>query len=291
MKLARATILARKADDGLFRKTRNGRCPGGRTCADVCGELIGAIGITPQIVPVRKTFSKQHMHDGAGQRTIGTRTHRQMQIGLFSGAGTVRIDHHQTCAAFFCRHRMLNHIDLRIDRIATPDHDQICMLCGFQQIHTALAANARHPACVGQRNTNGGMPARVLHRMSESLYAIPLHQTHGASIKIRPDGFAAMLCSFFQHRLSGPIQRLFPRDSFPLLTALGAGAHQGVLQSIGMVLTLRIAGHFFADHAGGVGIALRAAHFADAAVIEDLDLQSAGAGAVVRADRGQGSRR
>ena len=58
-----------------------------------------------------------------------------------------------------------------------------------------------------------------------------------------------------------------------------------------MMLTLRIAGHFFANHAGGVGIALRAAHFADATVVQNLDLQGAGTGAVVGADRGQDRRR
>jgi hypothetical protein len=62
------------------------------------------------------------------------------------------------------------------------------------------------------------------------------------------------------------------------------------MQSIGMMLTLCIAGDFFADHTCGVSIALRSAYFADMTLIEDLYLEGTGTGAVVGAYRGQESR-
>ena len=47
-----------------------------------------------------------------------------------------------------------------------------------------------------------------------------------------------------------------------------------------------VAGDLGADHAGGEGVALRAAHLAEPAVGQPLDLERADRGAVVGADGG-----
>ena len=52
-----------------------------------------------------------------------------------------------------------------------------------------------------------------------------------------------------------------------------------------MVHALGVAGHLGADDAGRVAVVLRPVHAADPAVGEQLDVERAGRGAIVRTDR------
>src|SRR5580704_16191918 len=53
-----------------------------------------------------------------------------------------------------------------------------------------------------------------------------------------------------------------------------------------MMDALGVAGDFLADDAGGIVVAHRAAHPADALAVQPFDVERAGAGAVMRANRG-----
>ena len=156
-------------------------------------EFVGAIGVAAQIVAVGKAFGKQDMHHRASECAVRAGAYCQMQVSLLGGTGAVGVNDDEFGAAFFGGHRVLHDIDLGINRIAAPNDDQIGMLGGLAQVDTALATNTGDPAAVGEFNANRGMPARIAHCMTQSLYAIPLHQTHGASIKIRPDCFRSKL--------------------------------------------------------------------------------------------------
>ena len=57
---------------------------------------------------------------------------------------------------------------------------------------------------------------------------------------------------------------------------------QRLHQAVGMVLALGVARDLGADHAGGVVVVLGAAHAADGALVEHLDLERAGRRAIVR---------
>src|ERR671912_911612 len=57
-------------------------------------------------------------------------------------------------------------------------------------------------------------------------------------------------------------------------------------QTVGMMDALGIARHLRADDAGRVAVALRPMHPPDAAPVNDLHIQRAGRGAVMRADGG-----
>ena len=257
-----------------------------RARAHVRGQLVGAIGVAAQVVPVGEALREQHVHHAAGERAVGARPQRQMQVGLLGGAGAVRVHHHQLGAALLRRHRVLHHVDLGVDRIAAPDHHQVGMLGGLAQVDAALGADAGDPAGVGQRHADGREPARVLHRMAQPLDAVALHQPHGAGVEVRPHRLAcrgaprcAMNASATRSSASSQAMR------FELPGALGPGAQQRMGQPVRVVHALGVARHLLADHAGGVGVALRAAHAADGAGVQDLHVQRAGAGAVVRTDR------
>src|SRR3546814_3585297 len=90
-----------------------------------------------------------------------------------------------------------------------------------------------------------------------------------------------------QERLGNLVERLLPAD---LLGGVAAGAAladapQRRGQAVGMMNPLGVARDLGADNAVGIVVAARAAHLADARARQPLDLERAGARAVVRAGR------
>jgi len=77
------------------------------------------------------------------------------------------------------------------------------------------------------------------------------------------------------------VQGLVPADPLEAARSLRPAAPQGIAEPVRMVLALGIAGDLGADDAGRIGVVPRAPHLADAIAIEPLDLQRAGAGAIV----------
>ena len=97
-----------------------------------------------------------------------------------------------------------------------------------------------------------------------------------------------MLGLRLQHGFRGLGHGVIPADALEHAGALGALALQGVEQTVWMVDALGIAAHLLADHAQRVGIVLRTTDPSDGALVEHLDLEGAGGGAVMRADRDAG---
>ena len=226
------------------------------------------------------------MHDGDRQRAVGAGTHGEMDVGLLGRAGAVGIDHDQPGAALLGAHGVGHDVDLGVDRIAAPDHDQIGMLVDLAHVGAALGADAGDPAGVGERDADGREIARVFHRVAQPVDAVPLHQPHRAGIVVGPYRLAAVLARLGQELLGHDVERVGPGDLGELPGALGADAAQRFHQPVGMVDALGVAGDLLADHARGVVVAHRAAHPADLLAVQPLDVERAGAGAVVRADRG-----
>ena len=94
------------------------------------------------------------MHDRARQCTIGSRFDQNRKIGVLHGAVHIDIHRHDLRAAFFaCAHGVGHHIDLSIDRIGTPDDDQIGF-GHFPRVDTRNAADPSRKAGVGGIDAN-----------------------------------------------------------------------------------------------------------------------------------------
>ena len=275
-----------EGDDLLDRQAGDPGRPFRRARRHVRGQLVRRIGVAAQVVPVGIAFLEQDMHDGHGQRAVGAGTHREMDVGLLGRAGAVGIDHDQLGAALLGAHGVGHDVDLGVHRVAAPDHHQLGMLVDLAHVGAALGADAGDPAGVRQRHADGREPARVLHRMAQPVDAVALHQPHRAGVVVRPHRLAAVLARLGDELLGDDVERVGPRDLGELPGPLGAGPAQRLHQPVGMVDALGVARDLLADHPGGVVVAHRAAHPADAPGIQPLDIQRAGAGAVVRADRG-----
>ncbi len=209
-----------------------------------------------------------------------------MHIGLLGRAGAVGIDHDQLGAALPGAHGVGHDVDLGVDRIAAPDHDQVGMLIDLAHVGAALGADARDPPGVGERDADGREIARILHRVAQPVDAVALHQPHRAGVVVGPHRLAAVLARLGDELLGHDVERVDPGDLGELPGPLRADPAQRLHQPVGMMDALGIAGDLLADHARGVVVAHRAAHPADLLAVQPLDVERTGAGAIVRADRG-----
>ncbi len=158
------------------------------------------------------------------------------------------------------------------------------MLAHLAHIGAALGADPGNPAGVRQGHANRREVARVFHGVTQAVDTVTLHQPHRAGIVVRPDRLAAMLARLGLELLGHDVERVAPRNLAELFRSLRTGPAQRLHQPIRMMDALGVARHLLADHARGVVVALRAADPTDAPGIQPLDIEGAGAGAIVRAD-------
>ena len=79
----------------------------------MCFKAFRIIGIAREIGAIGVTFLEQHMHDRAGERAVGARQRREMQIGDFSRRGAVGVNDDEPSAALAPRLRDIgHHVDL-----------------------------------------------------------------------------------------------------------------------------------------------------------------------------------
>ena len=180
---------------------------------------------------------------------------------------------------------MGHHIDLGGDGIAAPDDDQI-ELGDLAEIDAVLDPDPGEPAGIRQRDADGGEHPRIAHGMAQPLDPVALHQPHGAGIEIGPDRLAAMASRGALEGLGHLVQGRFPGDRLvgPDPLAFRPDTAQRMSEAIGVMLALGIAGDLGADHPGGIAVPGRAPDLADAGRRQALDLERAGARAVMRAD-------
>ena len=247
-------------------------------------QFVRAIGVARHVGAVGVAVAECHVHHGAGQRPVGARPRREMDVRHRGGGRTIRINHHQLRPTLLPRPRdMRHHVDLGGDGIAAPHHDQIGHR-HLARIDAAALADASLPAGFRQRGADCEVLPRVAHHVAQPVDAVALHQSHRAGVIERPDRFRTMLRRDVGEGGGDAVQRLIPADAAELARAFLAGTQQRMRQAVGVVDALGIARDLRADDARGVSIPRRPVHGADAGAVEHLHLERAGRGAVMRAD-------
>ncbi len=176
--LLRAPVEARELHDLPRVEAGDGGGPRGRAGGHVGGQLVRAVGVGAQVVPVGEALGEEHVHDRAGQRAVGAGARSEMQVGLRGGVGAVGVYHHERGAAALGRHRVAHHVDLGVDRVAAPDHHQVGVLVDLAQVHPALGSHPRGPAGVGERHADRRVVARVPQGVAQAVDAVALDQAH-----------------------------------------------------------------------------------------------------------------
>jgi hypothetical protein len=126
------------------------------------------------------------------------------------------------------------------------------------------------------------MEAGIFLHMAQAVDAVAHDQTHGAGVVIRPHRLAAVARLGGEKLLRHQIERVVPGDRRELSRSFRPAPQQRLQQPVGMMDALGVARDLGADHAGRVVVVLGAAHPADAAAVDHLDVERAGRGAVVR---------
>ena len=282
-----AAIEPGEGQDLGLGQAGDGGSPGGRAGAQVALQLVRHVAVAGEIVPVREALLEQDVHDAAGERTVRARAQGQMQVGLLGRGGAVGVDHHELGAALLPGTGDVGHqVDVGVDRVGAPDHDQIGVLGDLGRRHAPAPPVAGLEAGVGEHDADGALEARVALDVGQPLDAVALHQAHGPGIPVGPDRLGTVALLDAQQVGGDLVQRVVPGDPPEVSRALLAGALQGEAQPVGMVVALLVAGDLGADHARGERVALRAPDLAEPAVGQPLDLERAHRRAVVRADGG-----
>ena len=242
------------------------------------------IRILTEIVPIGKTLAEQHMHHSASQRTISTGADDVFVVRLLHRAGVINIDTSHLRPTRFPRHAdMRHHVDLRIDRIATPNNDKIRLL-HLPWIYTRNATRSRKISGPTQRDAERAIHTGIGFGIGQPLNAVAHDQAHGARVVIGPDRLGTMF-GFNGEKTPGNVRhRLIPRHTFKLPRPFRAYPLHGVKQTLRMVNALGIARNLFADHTQCIGIVLVAAHPANGVVVEKFDIERASGRAIMRAD-------
>src|SRR5262249_40637180 len=177
-----------------------------------------------------------------------------------------------------------HHVDLRVDGIGAPDHDEV-------RLRHLARVGPRQPAGAGdvpgpsQRRANGGVHPRVALGVAQPVDAVAHHEAHGAGVVIRPYRLWTVAPLGRQHGLGGQIEGVVPGNALKFTRTLGPLAPERMHEPVGMVHALGIAGDLGANDARSVAVVLRAVHPSNLAVGQQLDVEGAGGGAVMRAGR------
>ncbi len=205
-----------------------------------------------------------------------------MLMTLFSGQRAIRIDRDQPRPAtlrFLCSRPEMQ---VRRDRICTPDQDEFAFL-EVLGVHAEARAVGIPKARRAGRRANRPVEPRRTERVEKTRGdAFALHEPHRAGIAVRNNGFGRASCDRLQ-AICGQAQCLVPADCFEASLAFAADASQRREQPILMVRAFGIARHFRAKHAlrrRMVGIAADL----DGLAILDGNAHRASVGTIVRAD-------
>ena len=273
---------AGKGLDLLDRNAANRRRPFRAASFEMRLELTRAIGIFFHIFAIGIAVAEQRMHHAAGERAVGARPQDDLDVGLLHGVVVVDIDGRDPGATFLAgTGGVRHHIDLGVHRIGAPDHDQVGD-AHLAWIDARDLAGADGKSDAGDIGADRLVEARIFLHMRKAVDAVAHHEAHGACVVIRPDRFGAEVALGLIEAIGDLVERFVPRNPRELPRALRPRPAHRIHQPIGVMNALGIARDLGADDAGGIGLQLGAAHPADAAAFEHLDVQRARRRAVVR---------
>ena len=258
--------------------------PRRRAARQVRFELARAVGVFLQIRPVGIAVAEQHVHHRAGERAVGAGPEAQGEVGLRHGAVVVDVDGDDLGAPLLAgAHRVRHHVDLGVDGVGAPDHHEV----GFghlARIGAGELAGAGDVARPRQRRANGGVHVGVALGVAQPVDAVAHDEAHGAGIVVGPHGLGAVAALGRQQGLRGEVEGIVPGDALELARALRPLAPQRMHEPVGVMHALGIARDLGADDARRIAVVLRPVHAAYPAVGQQLDVERAGRGAIVRTD-------
>ena len=239
------------------------------------------VGVALEIGTIGIAFAEQHMHDAAGEGTVGAGAQDDFDIGLLHGVIVVDVDSRDPGAAFLARTAGVgHHVDLGIHRICAPDDDQV------GDPHFARIDAGNPPGADGESDACDvgaycGIEPGVFLDMGESVDAVAHDNAHRPGIIMRPHQLRAETSLRRVEPRRDLVKRLVPRNPRELTRPLRSRAAMRIDQPIRMVDAFGVPADLGADHTRGIGLQLGTAYPPDRGIVDHLDVQRAGRWAIM----------
>ena len=187
---------AREIDDHLFLDAANLGRARRRVLCGARLQLIEAERVGVDVCAVDQVFADQYVDHGERERGIGAGFERDMLMTFFSGQRAIRIDRDQPRPATLRFLRARPEMQVRRDRICSPDQDEFAFL-EILRVHAEARAVGVPKARRAGRRANRPVEPRRTERIEKSCGdAFALHQPHRAGIAVRNNGFRRAGCDF-----------------------------------------------------------------------------------------------
>ena len=215
---------------------------------------IRTVRICLEIFPIGLVVTKQHMHQRAGERAVGSRLNTKEKISLLRRGIVVGINNNNLGATLTPRLQRMGHdIDLGTCGVGAPDDDEI-RLAHFPWVHASEASGSGQEAIPGHVDADRRVKAGIFFDVTKAIDSVTHNQSHGAGILVGPDSLAAVALLSFKQLLGDLIQGILPTDRRELAAAFFAGTFQWLGQAVWMMDSFAIAGNLAADDAGRIGL-------------------------------------
>ncbi len=231
------------------------------------------------------------MHHAERQRRVRARHQREVLVALVGGGAAVGVDRDQRRAAAFRLLRAGPEMQVRHDRVAAPDEDQLAVR-ELLDVGAHRRPDRGDPAGLARRRADRAVEQRRAEPVEEAaVHRAVLQQPHRSRVGIGDDGLRTVARGGDRREFRGDrVERLVPADSLEAAFTLAADALHRMQHALGRIGALEVMRDLRAKHAGGRRMVGGAANLDRAAVL-DGHLQRAGVGAIVRtgaADDGAG---
>ncbi len=279
----RASIKPREIGNGCRIDPGDFRRPFRRSFGEMRPHPVVEVGVLRQIRVIRQSLGQHDVHNRAGQRTVRSGPQDEANIRRGHRRRPVYVDHGQLRATqLACLLDVTHQVDVSVNRIAAPNHDQVGLL-DFHRVDAPLHANTCLPTGDGGRDANRSLHAGMPKGPAQPLHTEPLHDAERPARMIRPDRFGPVCLGCHAEGVSYCVESFIPADPLEPAFALRTHPPHRLGETIRVMDPFGIPADLLADNAGSereIGISANAP---DERRRESFDFQCAGAWTIVRA--------
>ena len=195
-----------------------------RPVAQVCLELARRVGVFLEIIPVGKSIAEEDVHDRAGEGAVGAGLEADGDIRLLHGLVAVDVDDGDLRAALLAgADGMGHHVDLRRDRIGSPDDDEVGA-SHLARVGAGEPSGAGDEAGPGRAGADRVELAGIAFRVPQPINPVALHEAHGAGIVVGPDRLRAELRLRLDEGFRDDVEGVVPADALPSVVSRQSAA-------------------------------------------------------------------
>ncbi len=194
--LSGSTVNACEVDDRLLINAANPGYASGWVVQRARRQLFKAQGMFGDIGVIEPIFGDQHVHHAEGKRTVGAGFEGNMLMAFFRRQRAVWVDRDQTRTVAFGLLRAGPKVQIRCDRIRSPDQNELALGEVFRQHAETRTVGVLQTGRAGRR-ADRTVQLGCAQLVEESLGdAVALDEAHRSGVAIRNDRLGSAARNF-----------------------------------------------------------------------------------------------